>query len=121
MGSCDCTSQPQGVRNMLQHLHSETHLLDMKKNLAECLVCHQETPKARVHYGGVSCYSCRAFFSRNTQRADLPLCKGEGSCNVTHKERKQCAACRYQKCLLVGMKRELVLNEDEKKVRFKKL
>jgi len=88
---------------------------------AECHVCHQETTKARVHYGGVSCYSCRAFFRRNTQRPDLPMCKHNGSCTVIYKERKQCAACRYQKCLTVGMKQELVLNDDDKKVRFKKL
>jgi hypothetical protein len=29
---------------------------------ATCGVCELPTPKARVHYGGVSCYSCRAFF-----------------------------------------------------------
>jgi len=88
---------------------------------AECHVCHQETTKARVHYGGVSCYSCRAFFRRNTQRPDLPMCKQNGSCTVIYKERKQCAACRYQKCLTAGMQKELVLNDDDKKVRFKKV
>jgi len=93
-----------------------------KNNLsAECHVCHQQTTKARVHYGGVSCYSCRAFFRRNTQRQDLPMCKRNVSCTVIYKERKKCAACRYQKCLTVGMKQELVLNDNDKKVRFKKL
>jgi hypothetical protein len=29
---------------------------------ANCGVCWLPTPKARVHYGGVCCYSCRAFF-----------------------------------------------------------
>ena len=29
---------------------------------ATCGICELPTPKARVHYGGVSCYSCRAFF-----------------------------------------------------------
>jgi hypothetical protein len=27
-----------------------------------CSVCKLPTPKTRIHYGGVSCYSCRAFF-----------------------------------------------------------
>ena len=27
-----------------------------------CEVCEEKVPKARVHYGGVCCYSCRAFF-----------------------------------------------------------
>lgn len=27
-----------------------------------CQVCEQSLPKVRVHYGGITCYSCRAFF-----------------------------------------------------------
>ena len=64
-----------------------------------CQVCEQKLGKTRCHYGGVSCYSCRAFFRRNTQRTELPVCKGEGGCPITTTVRKQCAACRYQKCL----------------------
>ncbi len=29
---------------------------------ATCSVCKLPTHKTRIHYGGVSCYSCRAFF-----------------------------------------------------------
>eukprot|EP00092_Neocalanus_flemingeri_P039270 GFUD01042750.1.p1 GENE.GFUD01042750.1~~GFUD01042750.1.p1 ORF type:complete len:479 (-),score=98.34 GFUD01042750.1:72-1508(-) len=87
---------------------------------AECAVCHQPIPKGRVHYGGVSCYSCRAFFRRNTQREELPICKGEGRCTITYLNRKQCSSCRYTKCIRTGMRPELVLNEDDKKRRFKK-
>jgi len=85
-----------------------------------CAVCEQRLGKTRCHYGGVSCYSCRAFFRRNTQRPELPVCKAEEGCVVNTTVRKQCAACRYQKCLRIGMKPELVLNEDEKKTRFRK-
>merc|ERR1712107_283703 len=73
--------------------------LNQTTNLAECAVCHQPIPKGRVHYGGVSCYSCRAFFRRNTQREELPTCKNGTSCRVTYQDRKQCSACRYSKCL----------------------
>jgi len=87
---------------------------------AECAVCHQPIPKGRVHYGGVSCYSCRAFFRRNTQRDELPVCKVDGACTITYQDRKQCSSCRYGKCISIGMRPELVLTEDEKKRRFKK-
>jgi len=87
---------------------------------AECSVCHQPIPKDRVHYGGVTCYSCRAFFRRNTQRDELPQCKAEQSCSITYIDRKQCSACRYFKCISIGMKPELVLTEEDKKRRFKK-
>merc|ERR1719507_770305 len=89
-------------------------------NLAECAVCHQPIPKGRVHYGGGSCYSCRAFFRRNTQREELPTCKNGSSCRVTYQDRKQCSACRYSKCLTIGMRPELVLDANGKQERFKK-
>jgi len=89
-------------------------------NLAECAVCHQPIPKGRVHYGGVSCYSCRAFFRRNTQREELPTCKNGSNCRVTYQDRKQCSACRYTKCLTIGMRPELVLDANGKQERFKK-
>jgi len=93
---------------------------NLSNNLAECAVCHQPIPKGRVHYGGVSCYSCRAFFRRNTQRDELPTCKNGSSCRVTYQDRKQCSACRYTKCLTIGMRPELVLDASGKQERFKK-
>jgi len=91
---------------------------------SSCAVCHQPIPQGRVHYGGVSCYSCRAFFRRNTQREEILMCKGpkgKGECIITYIDRKQCSSCRYDKCLRIGMQPELVLTEDEKKKRFEKL
>ena len=66
---------------------------------SQCAVCHVHMEKARVHYGGVSCYSCRAFFRRTTQRDELAKCKFDGKCNVDHQERKSCPPCRYDRCL----------------------
>lgn len=86
----------------------------------KCLACHVEMPKARVHYGGISCYSCRAFFRRTTQRDDLVRCKFDRKCKIEHQERKSCPPCRYEKCLRAGMRPDLVLDEDDKKKRFKK-
>ena len=72
---------------------------DLETDDIVCLVCQQKLGKTRCHYGGVTCYSCRAFFRRNTQRSELPVCKSDGGCPITTTVRKQCAACRYQKCL----------------------
>jgi len=44
----------------------------------------------------------------------------EGQCRITFMDRKQCSSCRYTKCLRIGMRPQLVLNDDEKKRRFKK-
>ena len=65
----------------------------------ECAVCHWKTPKTRVHYGSVSCYSCRAFFRRNTRSGKTKKCKIDQHCAVSYMEHKQCTHCRYQKCL----------------------
>merc|ERR1719447_950137 len=35
-------------------------------------------------------------------------------------DRKQCSACRYQQCLRAGMRTDLILDEEEKKTRFRK-
>ena len=66
---------------------------------AECRVCHVKMPKARVHYGGISCYSCRAFFRRTTQRENLMRCNFGRKCNIDQEERKSCPPCRYERCL----------------------
>ena len=71
----------------------------MSLSIVECSVCSHPMPKSRVHYGGVSCYSCRAFFRRNTQKQERMVCKEAGQCTVTHKDRKVCTDCRYQKCI----------------------
>ena len=69
--------------------------------LSWCRVCSRNTAKDRVHYGGISCYSCRSFFRRNTNLGvhQLPSCKGSGSCTITDTARDQCRLCRYQKCM----------------------
>jgi len=35
-------------------------------------------------------------------------------------DRKQCSACRYQQCIRAGMRADLILDEEEKKTRFRK-
>merc|ERR1719336_2044989 len=35
-------------------------------------------------------------------------------------DRKQCSACRYSQCLRAGMRTDLILDEEEKKTRFRK-
>ena len=48
------------------------------------------------------------------------LCKtGRNDCEIDESS-KSCSACRYKKCLSIGMRPELVLDDDEKKTRFRK-
>ena len=74
-------------------------LMSESPDTTECLVCLQATPKTRVHYGGVSCYSCRAFFRRNTRSGKTKKCKIDQDYTVSYMEHKHCTTCRYQRCL----------------------
>jgi len=93
---------------------------------ASCSVCGQELRKARYHYGGLTCYSCRAFFRRNCQRRVVPPCRAAkaqartGSCDVSHRSSNRCIHCRYEACLSVGMQPHLVLDDHQINARFKK-
>ena len=65
-----------------------------------CDVCSATTDQRRVHYGGVSCLSCRQFFRRSALKSRVKSCKFQGNCNVSYKESPRiCINCRYQKCL----------------------
>ena len=47
-----------------------------------CHCCGVTTGKARLHYGGVSCYPCRSFFRRATVGKRRKSCKKDGKCEV---------------------------------------
>jgi len=86
---------------------------------ARCAVCMIPMERSRVHYGGVSCYSCRSFFRRITKARPTDYgCMRSGDCDITEYRRRNCIHCRYAQCLKVGMKPSAVLTEDMKKHRF---
>ena len=75
------------------------------------------------NYGGVTCFSCRAFWRRahlNSKVTEF-VCKKGASCRITVKNRKKCKQCRYERCKLTGMTEEAILDDDRKKQRFRKM
>ena len=92
-----------------------------------CLVCSVVSDNHHIHYGALACFSCRAFFRRAHNKSggssDPPnyICKHDGKCDITSKNRKKCQKCRYDKCIEIGMNPNLVLTDDQKKVRFRKM
>ncbi|XP_041351476.1 steroid hormone receptor ERR2-like isoform X2 [Gigantopelta aegis] len=69
-----------------------------------CLVCGDIA--SGYHYGVSSCEACKAFFKRTIQGNIEYSCPANGDCEITKRRRKACQACRFQKCLTVGMLRE---------------
>lgn len=82
-----------------------------------CLVCGDRA--LGYNFNAVSCESCKAFFRRNAFKEIRGRC--EGRCEVTVESRSYCKRCRLQKCFKVGMKRELILNDQQKQQRCRKI
>lgn len=62
-----------------------------------CAICGDAITKHNcIHYGGLSCYSCRAFFRRAHQGSKTVgfTCKSGGNCEVNVKTRRKCQKCR---------------------------
>ncbi|CBY08685.1 unnamed protein product [Oikopleura dioica] len=69
-----------------------------------CFVCNDSA--SGQHYGVPSCEACKAFFKRTVQGAIDYTCPSNNDCPITKRRRKACQACRFQKCIRVGMLRE---------------
>lgn len=69
-----------------------------------CLVCGDVA--SGFHYGVASCEACKAFFKRTIQGNIDYSCPAHGECEITKRRRKACQACRFQKCLRMGMLKE---------------
>lgn len=69
-----------------------------------CLVCGDVA--SGFHYGVASCEACKAFFKRTIQGNIEYTCPANQECEINKRRRKACQACRFQKCLLMGMLKE---------------
>merc|ERR1712130_786877 len=108
MGSV--VGRPSAVRQLRGHTmdggESRRQPKKQQKLSRNCSVCSGPAA-SHVHYGAVSCYSCRAFFRRGIGK---PYCcvEGKGDCTIDFTSRRSCQWCRFDKCLRVGMRQDLV-------------
>ncbi|GMT34928.1 hypothetical protein PFISCL1PPCAC_26225, partial [Pristionchus fissidentatus] len=85
--------------------------------LDDCEVCGDRS--TGHHYDVASCNGCKSFFRRTLLDGRRFVCETDGACPVLPKTRKeqkrrQCRACRYRKCVEVGMNPNGIVVEDEK-------
>lgn len=114
--------------NAVSHFHSDDKKDNNKKEKLEhtgskkltslCQVCGDQAPE-HIHYGSVSCFSCRAFFRRSVCKSHMYVCPGNKRCSIMVTTRKNCQYCRYQTCLRSGMRPTWVLTDKEKQERIK--
>ncbi|CAG5078108.1 Oidioi.mRNA.OKI2018_I69.PAR.g8902.t1.cds [Oikopleura dioica] len=71
-----------------------------------CPICGDKI--TGYHYGILTCESCKGFFKRTVQNKKTYQCVDMGDCVINKIQRKRCPACRYQKCMRMGMKLEAI-------------
>ncbi|CAP33861.2 Protein CBR-NHR-121 [Caenorhabditis briggsae] len=72
----------------------------------ECTICG--APSNGYHFNAASCSACAAFFRRTVTLNRNFVCSHQNLCRVNYAMRVICRACRYQKCLSMGMERSAV-------------
>ncbi|KAM9308036.1 nuclear receptor subfamily 4 group A member 3 [Gastrophryne carolinensis] len=77
-----------------------------------CAVCGDNA--ACQHYGVRTCEGCKGFFKRTVQKNAKYVCLANKSCPVDKRRRNRCQYCRFQKCLSVGMVKEVVRTDNLK-------
>ncbi|KAM9342016.1 nuclear receptor subfamily 4immunitygroup A member 1 [Pholidichthys leucotaenia] len=77
-----------------------------------CAVCGDNA--SCQHYGVRTCEGCKGFFKRTVQKNSKYVCLANKDCPVDKKRRNRCQFCRFQKCLAVGMVREVVRTDSLK-------
>ncbi|KAH9514592.1 Nuclear hormone receptor FTZ-F1 beta [Bulinus truncatus] len=71
-----------------------------------CPVCGDKV--SGYHYGIFTCESCKGFFKRTVQNKKNFICPKASDCTVNSFNRKKCPACRFKRCLVMGMKLEAI-------------
>uniref|UniRef100_A0A8C0AT11 Nuclear receptor subfamily 1 group I member 3 n=1 Tax=Buteo japonicus TaxID=224669 RepID=A0A8C0AT11_9AVES len=69
-----------------------------------CAVCGDHA--TGYHFHVMTCEGCKGFFRRSINKGVRFTCPFTQSCPVTKAKRRQCQACRLQKCLDVGMRKD---------------
>ncbi|KAK7884918.1 hypothetical protein WMY93_028041 [Mugilogobius chulae] len=81
-------------------------------NEGSCAVCGDNA--SCQHYGVRTCEGCKGFFKRTVQKNSKYVCLANKDCPVDKRRRNRCQFCRFQKCLAVGMVREVVRTDSLK-------
>nr|XP_039254609.1 nuclear receptor subfamily 1 group I member 3-like [Styela clava] len=76
-----------------------------------CQVCADKA--TGYHFNALTCEGCKGFFRRSMKNSKNFTCPYTGNCTITKSNRRQCQACRLDKCLRIGMKKECIMSHSE--------
>ncbi|XP_060732971.1 nuclear receptor subfamily 1 group I member 2 isoform X2 [Tachysurus vachellii] len=75
-----------------------------------CQVCGDSA--TGYHFNALTCEGCKGFFRRAMKGTPKFRCALENKCVITKSNRRQCQSCRLQKCLSIGMLKELIMSDE---------
>ncbi|XP_006907914.1 nuclear receptor subfamily 1 group I member 3 [Pteropus alecto] len=78
--------------------------------LRNCVVCGDRA--TGYHFHALTCEGCKGFFRRTAVKSSGLACRFAGSCKISKAQRRHCPACRLQKCLDAGMKKDMILSAE---------
>uniref|UniRef100_A0A8C5EXC2 Nuclear receptor subfamily 1 group I member 3 n=1 Tax=Gopherus evgoodei TaxID=1825980 RepID=A0A8C5EXC2_9SAUR len=80
-----------------------------------CAVCRDRA--TGYHFHVMTCEGCKGFFRRSISKGVCFTCPFTRNCTITKAKRRQCQACRLQKCLAVGMRKDMIMSEEALQMR----
>ncbi|XP_060786399.1 nuclear receptor subfamily 1 group I member 2 isoform X2 [Neoarius graeffei] len=75
-----------------------------------CQVCGDAA--TGYHFNAMTCEGCKGFFRRAMKGTPNFHCAFQSNCVITKNNRRQCQSCRLQKCLSIGMLKELIMSDE---------
>ncbi|XP_030625738.1 nuclear receptor subfamily 4immunitygroup A member 1 [Chanos chanos] len=99
-------------RSPLMEGHLSPKARSPSGNAGRCAVCGDNA--SCQHYGVRTCEGCKGFFKRTVQKNAKYVCLANKDCPVDKRRRNRCQFCRFQKCLSVGMVKEVVRTDSLK-------
>ncbi|KAI4885173.1 hypothetical protein NFI96_022651 [Prochilodus magdalenae] len=75
-----------------------------------CQVCGDKA--TGYHFNAMTCEGCKGFFRRAMKGPAKFRCPFQNNCIITRSNRRQCQFCRLQKCLSIGMLKELIMSDE---------
>ncbi|KAK6622360.1 hypothetical protein RUM44_002171 [Polyplax serrata] len=84
-----------------------------------CKVCGDKA--LGYNFNAITCESCKAFFRRNALKNKEFKCPFNKKCEINSVTRRFCQLCRLLKCFEIGMRKEYIMSEDDKREKRMKI
>ncbi|KAL5017489.1 hypothetical protein ScPMuIL_007078 [Solemya velum] len=105
-----------------ERVRKKGRLKDDKNMLKDDKLCRVCGDKALgYNFNAITCESCKAFFRRNALKDQKTSCLFDGNCPIDVRTRRFCPHCRLKRCFDIGMKKDMILDETERRARMAKV